>query len=115
MILYSTRTIRILTLGAKDITGIVLFPFIILHENMKESRYLAVTINHERIHLRQQLELLLLPFMLIYCLNYLYLRVRGHSHNSAYMNILFEKEAYSNMRDLSYLKRRRFLACFRSS
>ncbi len=115
MIIFNTKALRLLTLGSKDITGIVLFPFIILHENQKQSPNLSITLNHERIHLRQQMELLILPFIVIYCLSYLFLRIRGKSHTGAYMNIVFEKEAYANMNDLSYLKCRRFLACFRSS
>jgi len=68
------------------------------------------TINHERIHIRQQLELLLLPFTIFYILMYLWGLMRGMSRREAYRNILFEREAYRNMYNLEYLQERRIFS-----
>ncbi len=49
--------------------GLALYPFIFIKEGLDQQRT-TVLLNHERIHLRQQIELLILPFYLIYLLNY---------------------------------------------
>jgi hypothetical protein len=82
-----------------------MFPFIIVAR--KELRNDTVFMNHELIHLRQQLELLIIPFYVWYLLEYLILRFK-HNHKTAYRNIVFEKEAYQKESDLNYLKTRRF-------
>ena len=85
--------------------GLTLFPFIILrHKKFKDDKTL---INHERIHLQQQMELLVLPFYFIYLLNYLVNLLIYRNHALAYRNIVFEREAFLNEKDLSYLKRRK--------
>ena len=63
-------------------------------------------INHEKIHLVQQLELLLIGFYVLYLLNYIVNLVKYRNHASAYQNIVFEREAYASESDLGYLKRR---------
>lgn len=62
-------------------------------------------INHEKIHLRQQLELLILPFYILYLISYLINFIKYKKHHLAYRNIIFEKEAYDYESDLSYLKK----------
>jgi hypothetical protein len=86
--------------------GMSLFPFILLRK--KDAPHGERLLNHERIHLRQQLELLILPFYLWYLLDYLIQRIRGRKHEEAYRSIIFEKEAYTHENDLDYLQRRRF-------
>ena len=86
--------------------GITIFPFVILKN--RPLRYDEVLINHERIHLKQQLELLILPFFLIYSLEFLVRLFQFKSWNLAYRNISFEREAYANEKDLDYLKSRSF-------
>ncbi|MCX2573691.1 hypothetical protein OQ268_04010 [Pedobacter sandarakinus] len=79
-----------------------IFPFILLKgEILKKD---LVIINHEKIHLRQQLELLILPFYILYLGNYLYNLIRFKKHHSAYLNIVFEREAYHHEGNLRYLK-----------
>ena len=88
----------------KGYTGITLFPFVFLKDrSFKED---LVLLNHERIHLKQQLELLVLPFYLIYCLEYLVRLFQYKSWSLAYRNISFEREAFTNEKDLDYLKSR---------
>lgn len=86
--------------------GITLFPFILLRK--KDAPHGKHLLNHERIHLRQQLELLILPFYLWYIGDYLIQRLKGRRHEEAYRAIIFEQEAYSNENDLYYLQHRPF-------
>lgn len=90
----------------KGYTGMALFPFIILRDKrMKDNQRL---INHERIHLRQQMELLVIPFYIWYLTEYFILLGKYKSKNIAYRNISFEREAYANEYNLNYLKDRPF-------
>jgi len=83
--------------------GMAIFPFILLKsEHLRADK---VIINHEKIHLRQQLELLILPFYIFYLIHYLINLIRFKQHDIAYRNIVFEKEAYDNDGNLNYLKR----------
>ena len=84
--------------------GITLYPFILLlNADLKENVQL---INHEKIHLRQQLEMLVLPFYLWYSIEFLLKLIRFRKWHLAYLNISFEREAYQNEKDLNYLKSR---------
>jgi hypothetical protein len=86
--------------------GITIFPFMILRKrSFLQNRYL---INHEKIHLRQQIELLIIPFYIIYGFEFLVRLVQYRSWKLAYLNISFEREAYINEKDLNYLKSRPF-------
>lgn len=67
-------------------------------------------VNHERIHTAQQRELLFIPFYILYGIEWMVRLVEYRDSHQAYMNISFEREAYANGRDLSYLPRRRFFA-----
>lgn len=58
------------------------------------------------IHIRQQLELLIFPFYIIYLINYLVNLFIYFKHDTAYRNIVFEKEAYAKEKDLLYLSQR---------
>jgi hypothetical protein len=98
------------TLIRGNYQAIALWPFIVL--KYKERRHDKVLINHERIHLRQQLECLILPFYIIYLTEYGYHRLGGKSHFEAYKAISYEKEAYSNETNLEYLKTRKRFANF---
>lgn len=63
-------------------------------------------VNHERIHTRQQRELLFLPFYVLYLLEWLIRFFQYGNLQTAYLNISFEKEAYNHDYDLSYLSKR---------
>ncbi len=89
-------------------SAMAIYPFILIKTD--EMRHDAILINHERIHHRQQLELLILPFYIIYGLNYLYHLAKHRSHYQAYRYIIFEREAYALEKDFDYLKRRRMFA-----
>lgn len=81
-----------------------LYPFILV--DRKKARADRVLINHEAIHLRQQAELLIIPFYLLYLLNYLVNLCIYKQHHKAYLNIVFEREAYKNENNFVYLRQR---------
>lgn len=84
--------------------GLTLWPFIIVKR--AELKKDEVFINHERIHLRQQLEMLVLPFFIWYTLEYMIRLVKYRNGYKAYKNISFEREAYQNENTLDYLEKR---------
>ncbi len=89
---------------AKGFNGISLWPFVIVKdESCKSDVFL---INHEKIHLMQQAELLLLLFYLWYGIEFLVKWIQFRERKLAYRNISFEKEAYANEMEENYLKRR---------
>ena len=90
----------------KGYAGMTVFPFVIL----KSKYYLEnkTTINHEKIHIRQQLELLVLPFYILYFGNLFLNLLIYRNFQEAYRNIIFEREAYANEKNLDYLKSRSF-------
>lgn len=92
--------------------AMAIYPFILIKKaDYKNDK---VLINHEKIHHRQQLELLIIPFYIFYLLNYLFNLLKYKSHYKAYLNIVFEKEAFSHEHDFSYLNTRRMFEWFKS-
>lgn len=88
--------------------GISLWPFIILeNDRLKKDRYF---LNHEKIHLRQQIELLVLFFYVWYAIEFFWRYLDCGDGMLAYRNISFEREAYRRENNLNYLKKRRFWA-----
>lgn len=67
------------------------------------SRY---ELNHEKIHSRQIVEMLWIFFYLLYFAEWLIRLVQYRDRITAYYNISFEREAYSNDKNLDYLKNR---------
>ncbi len=91
---------------AKGFKGMSLWPFVILkHQSLAKE---PVFMNHERIHLSQQIEMLILPFYLWYSLEFVLRLVQFKNVNLAYKNISFEREAYANESDLNYFRIRHF-------
>ncbi|WP_027375767.1 hypothetical protein [Kaistella palustris] len=88
------------------ISAITLFPLILLRS--RTSKTDLILLNHERIHLRQQLELLIIFFYLWYVIEYYYLVFKLKDRFLAYQMISFEREAYAMEHDLNYLKHRKF-------
>lgn len=89
----------------KNYVGLSLWPFIFLKNgSLKQD---GVLINHEKIHLRQQQELLILPFYILYLAEWLLRTVYYLDTYKAYQNISFEREAYFHEKNLSYLSERK--------
>ena len=87
----------------KGFSAINLFGFVF---SRKECAPLSEsTINHERIHTAQMKELLYVFFYLFYLLEWL-IKLFRYGKRS-YYNISFEREAYSNEYDASYLRKRK--------
>ena len=84
--------------------GITIFPFMFLKYSALKGN--AVLINHEKIHLKQQLELLIIPFFIIYTVEFLIRLFQYKKWVLAYRNISFEREAYNNEKDFNYLETR---------
>ncbi|MCP9764410.1 hypothetical protein [Lacihabitans soyangensis] len=86
------------------ILGIAVWPFVLVKTKTPGKTIL----NHERIHLRQQVEMLVLPFYFWYLFEWLVLYIKYRNIDKAYRNISFEKEAYKNESNMNYLKNRPF-------
>ena len=82
-----------------------MWPFIILKEGALRKD--DVLINHERIHLKQQQELFIIPFYLLYISEWLLRTLLYLNSYRAYQNISFEREAYANEDDMEYLSQRK--------
>ena len=85
MVIVSDRALRFfgLFLGASDgIRGLAFWPFIFVSSKTIID---DVLINHQKIHLKQQKELFILPFYIWYLIEY---------YRKGYYNVSFEKEAY---------------------
>jgi hypothetical protein len=86
------------------IAGITLWPFVFIHPDYKGNKAME---QHERIHLRQQLEMLIVPFYLWYGIEYLVKLIKYRTHIDAYLSISFEQEAYNWQKWPDYLKTRK--------
>ena len=94
------KFLRFITNGAIAIT-IAPFGVYILEKNITD----VTTINHESIHWKQQLEMLILPFYIWYLLEWIVrLIING---KNAYYAISFEHESYANEDNLKYLETRK--------
>lgn len=93
-------------MAGPNFRGMAVFPFILV----KGDKLLAdkVLINHERIHIRQQLEMLVLPFYLLYLADFLYKWWKYKSVSAGYYKNIFEVEAYANQKNIGYLNKRPF-------
>ena len=88
-----------------NISAITLWPFVISRYRINEQ-----TIRHETIHIKQQQELFLIGFYLLYA--YYWLKGMWMYRDSyvAYHSIPLEQEAYDKEDDLEYLSNRKFYA-----
>lgn len=85
--------------------AMALFPFVIIkNESIKNNK---IIINHEKIHLKQQIELLIIFFYLWYILEYFFHFIKFKNRRKAYEQISFEREAYANEQNLNYLNNRK--------
>lgn len=91
---------KILPFG-KNMYAINLFG--ILFAKGKCNRYL---INHELIHTAQMKELLYIFFYIAYFIEWIVRLIQYKDALKAYYNISFEREAYANGNNLSYLDSR---------
>ena len=71
-------------------------------------------LNHELIHCQQQLELLYIPFYILYLSEWIFYLFKYHNWIKAYRAISFEREAYENEKDYEYIKHSHLFANSRS-
>ena len=90
----------------KGFGGITVCPFIFLRNKKHASD--KIYLNHERIHLRQQVEMLVVFFFLWYGIEFILRVVQYKNKTDAYKNIGFEREAYRNESNPDYLASRSF-------
>lgn len=87
------------------------FPFVFLRTaDLKNNQ---VLMNHERIHIRQQIEMLVIPFYIWYLTEFLIKSLKYLSVEQGYRNISFEREAYQKEADFNYISKRKFWAWIR--
>lgn len=94
-----------ITLPFLRYNGMAMYPFIFIRK--ADYKKDAVLVNHECIHHRQQLELLIIPFYVFYLLHYVINLFLFRNHDKAYRGIIFEKEAYANEKNSGYLSQRK--------
>lgn len=89
----------------KNFSGLTIFPFIFIKNKqlLNDSNLL----NHEKIHLKQQIELIWIAFFIWYVAEYFFGFLKFRNHYLAYKNISFEKEAYTNQNNTQYLMSRK--------
>lgn len=78
-----------------------IWPFIIIKD--KKTKLNPVIINHEKIHFRQQIELLWVPFFFWYLFEFWIRLLQYRNWDKAYKNISFEREAYTHENNMTYL------------
>jgi len=100
MIITNSRIPKLLSIFI-DVYAIALYPFIFVKDGSSDT-----TNNHERIHLAQQKELWIIGFYILYVYEWLRNVISGMNNFDAYMNISFEREAYGNQKNLTYLQTR---------
>ncbi len=104
---------KIITLGRKGYSAIAIYPFIITR--LPRTQVDIKLINHEKIHHRQQIELLFVFFAIAYFVEFIYYFIKFKHWNTAYLNISFEKEAYGFQTNINYLKSRKPYAQWRTT
>lgn len=89
--------------------AVSLFPFVFVRRRCVDSgRWSDTDRNHESIHIEQQKELLVIPFYLLYMIEYIFKLFRFQFNTGkAYRSISFEREAYENETNPEYRKTRK--------
>ena len=81
--------------------AIAVWPFIFIKDEGD-----IITFNHEKIHIKQQQELWIIPFYILYFSEWIINLIKFKDRRKAYTNISFEKEAFYNQDNLVYLLNR---------
>lgn len=84
-----------------DYNAITIYPFVFFKKDLSK-----IDINHEEIHGKQQLELFVIFFYLIYLVEFIF---------KGYRNISFEKEAYGNEKKINYINNRKIFSMWRNN
>lgn len=95
-------------LTPKGFRGLTVFPFVFVKNEAEKLN--EAFLNHEKIHIRQQLELLIVPFFIWYGAEFLIRFMQLKDKKRAYLAVSFEKEAYENEKDFDYLQHKSVLS-----
>lgn len=106
-----------------NVIGITIYPFIFIHKDLPNHVNKERLINHEKIHIAQQREFIIISIIFLLFLGFKWWSVLGYftfylwyvfewffklfKKENAYRNISFEREAYSNDANLNYLNKRK--------
>ena len=107
-IIYNNKFLDFFGIGK----GITLFFWIIIREEYRDvdfykgKRFETIK-NHEMIHFKQQLEMLVIPFFLWYGVEFILKVFSNKGFTKAYKSLSFEREAFGNEDDLEYLNNRK--------
>lgn len=94
-------------LMAFKVDGIIVIPFCVVVRPCASLKL----INHEVIHFWQQIECFIIMWYVLYVLNYLWNRLfKKMSNYFSYINVCFEKEAYANEDNFSYVCNRKMFS-----
>lgn len=77
------------------------------------SQMTKTDINHESIHSEQYKEMLWIPFLIWYLIEWVIKCFVYRDTKKAYLNISFEREAYQNQHDFEYIKNRKKYSWFK--
>lgn len=91
--------------------AITIYPFIFLKSTFFKQQ--DDLIRHERIHLRQALELGILFFYVWYLIEFAVHFIQFRDFDKAYRRISFEREAYDREGETDYLSKRKIWAFWR--
>lgn len=91
--------------SAGKASAVTIFPFIFLQSESFTKD--LVLLNHERIHIKQAIELMIIPFYIWYLLEFLIRYSQFRNFRRAYYNISFEREAYRNQNNINYCEGRK--------
>ena len=104
----SPKLILLLTFNDKKVNAMAFWPFVLFKDHSIAQN--KIILNHELIHHRQQKELLIIPFHLLYFLFFLYGLAKYRNWHLAYRNVCFEKEAYAHQNQNNYLATRKYFS-----
>jgi len=90
----------------KNFLAMCLYPFLLVNRGV-DIGSMPHSLNHEKIHARQQLEMLVIFFYLWYAVEYLLKLLSCRSFRKAYLALSHEQEAYAHQQDPGYLSVRK--------
>ena len=95
---------RLVSLGDRAM-AITFYPFLFVRTDTRQNQEL---IRHETIHIRQQLELLLVGSWILYIFEYIYARyIKKLDKRQSYYFTSLEQEAHRNAMNENYLQQRK--------
>ena len=101
------NTIVVLIPFIPKVRGLAVLGFLIIINKKLSEEDKKVVLNHEEIHIAQQRELFIVMAYIWYYVEYLFCAIRYKSLDVGRKQISFEREAYENQKDITYLYHRK--------